>query len=387
MTEKQMDITTTHNKILFCDNTLWGLVNFRGCVIRHFVQKGYDVTLVAPEKEDKYMRTGVPDGVKYIPVKMGRTVSNPLNDIKYFLRLLKIIRREKPDYVFNYTIKPNIYGSIVAKLCGCHTTAMMAGLGFAFSSNSLQARVARMLYRVGLFFTDHLLLLNESNYETVLKKKLCKRSKMILLNGGEGVDLDRFAFKDNESDNVTFLFIGRVLWDKGYNEFTKAAEMVKKEHPNVKFKILGTLDPSYPLSVPSERVKEDEKKGTIEYLSFTNDMAAVYNEKGLVITLPSYGEGMNRTLMEACASGKPIITTDIAGCRETVDNGKNGFLVPVKDANALATAMIKYINLSSDKKRKFSVRSRVIAESRFNIRNVIKAYDNIVGTNNPKKQQ
>lgn len=367
-------------KIIFCDNTLWGLVNFRGNVIRHFLEKGYAVALVAPEKEDEQMRTVVPDGVKYLPIKMGRTTSNPLNDIKYFARLLRILRREKPNYVFNYTIKPNIYGSIAAKLCGYHTTAMMAGLGYAFMSKSLQARIARVLYRFGLMFTDHLLLLNESNFRIVAKSGICKQHKMILLNGGEGVDLERFTFKENEAGNVTFLFIGRVLWDKGYGEFIKAAQKVKTEYPSTKFQILGSLDPSYPLSVPLERLKEDEKKGVIEYLGFTNDMQAVYETKGLVITLPTYyGEGMNRTLMEACASGKPIITTNIAGCREMVDDGCNGYLVPTKDSDALTTAMLRYLHLSPTERRSFSLRSREIAESRFNVNDVLQAYDGIVG--------
>lgn len=336
------------------------------------------VTLIAPEKEDKQMRTSIPDGVKYIPIKMGRTTSNPLNDIKYFVRLYRIMRQEKPDYVFNYTIKPNIYGSIAAKLCGCHTSAMMAGLGYVFENTSLQARIARTLYRIGLMFTDHLLLLNESNFETVAKKRMCKRSKMILLNGGEGVDLNQFTMKDNEADDVTFLFIGRVLWDKGYDEFTEAAQKVKEMYPNTKFQILGSLDPSYPLSVPLERLKDDERKGIIEYLGFTNDMSTIYEKKGLVITLPSYGEGMNRTLMEACASGKPIITTNIAGCREMVSDGENGYLVKSRDAGALAKAMFQYLKLSSEEKQKFSNRSREIAESRFDIKDVIKVYDNIV---------
>lgn len=123
-------------KIIFCDNTLWGLVNFRGEVIRHFMREGHQVVLVAPEKDDKQMRTTIPDGVRYIPVKMGRTSLNPIKDISYFMQMLKIYRKERPDYIFNYTIKPNIYGSIAARICGCHSTAMMAGLGYISSTTA-----------------------------------------------------------------------------------------------------------------------------------------------------------------------------------------------------------------------------------------------------------
>lgn len=368
------------SKILFCDNTLWGLINFRGDVISYFKNSGAEIVLVAPEKEDEQMRISIPAGVKYIPIKMGRTTTNPFNDIRYFFRLLRIMLSERPDYVFNYTIKPNIYGTVSARIVGSHTTAMMAGLGYTFKNDTLSARIARVLYKFGLHFTHHLLLLNTENMATVKAKKLCNEDKIILLDGGEGVNLSRFVFKDNKSDVVTFLFIGRVLWDKGYDEFSKAARIVKAKCPEVRFQVLGSLDPSYPKSVPVQRVKSDERDGIIEYVGFTNDMKSVYARKGLVITLPSYyGEGMNRSLMEACASGKPIITTDIAGCRELVVDGVNGFIVKPKDEKALACAMLEYLGLPDGMKEQFSLNSRKLAEKRFDVKNVVSVYADIVG--------
>lgn len=174
------------------------------------------------------MRTTIPQNVKYIPVKMGRTTTNPLNDLKYFMRLLKIFNREKPDFVFNYTIKPNIYGSIAAKINKCHTTAMMAGLGFTFQTDTFKTKIARILYKIGLKFTDNLLVLNSQSLEIIQKKRLCNKSKIILLEGGEGINLDKFKYQDNNSETITFMFIGRLLWDKGYDEFSKAARIVKK---------------------------------------------------------------------------------------------------------------------------------------------------------------
>lgn len=365
-------------KIIFCDNTLWGLVNFRGEVIRHFVQHKHEVVLIAPAKEDEQMRAPIPEGVRFYPVSMGRTSFNILKDIKYCAQLLKIFMKEKPDYVFNYTIKPNIYGSIAARLAHVRSTAMMAGLGYIFIHNSLATRLARMLYRFGLHFTDHLLLLNSYNKELVLKNKMCAKDKIILLKGGEGVNIQQFAFMDNDADTITFLFIGRVLWDKGYDEFAQAARIVKQKYPDVKFEILGALDPSYPKSVSTERVKDDEEAGILKYIGFTSDMGEVYRRKGIVITLPSYSEGMNRTLMEACATGKPIITSIIPGCRESVDQGKNGFLVAPKDAQALATAMLDYLSLSKDEKVAFSKWSRKKAEAIFDIKDVISVYDEIL---------
>ena len=371
-----------HRKtILFCDNTLWGLVNFRGDIIRHFVEKGYRVVLSAPEKEDKQMRTTLPEGVEYEPIAMGRASTSPINDLRYAWRLHKVFRRVNPDYIFTYTIKPNVYGSLLSRLHHKKLTAMMAGMGYVFTNNNLAARFGRWLYRLGLRHADHLLLLNSENLETVCRLNLCPRSKIILLEGGEGVDLNKFTATDNQASHTTFLFIGRILWDKGYEQFSQAARLVKQHFPEAEFHLLGSLDPSYPMSVPRERIMKDQEEGIVTYRGFTSDMQSVMRQPGIVVTLPSfYGEGMNRSLMEACAAGKPIITTDIAGCRELVDNNKNGFVVPPKDTEALAKAMTDYLMLDDQQKAQLSTASRELAERRFDIRRVIEVYEKLVET-------
>lgn len=309
---------------------------------------------------------------------MGRTSKNPLSNLSYFAKLYRIYKKEKPDYIFHYTIKPNIFGTISASLLHIPSTAMMAGVGYAFINETLETKIARGIYRFALHFVDHLFLLNEANREMVIKKKFCNPNKIIWLKGGEGVNLSTFPFLDNHSSTTTFLFIGRILYDKGYSEFVQAARKVKKLYPDVKFELLGSLDPSYPKNVPTEVLKKDEQEVGIVYRGFTNEMDTVYQQKGLVITLPSYTEGLNRTLMEACSSGKPIITTNIPGCSLMVDEGRNGFLVKPKDADALADACIKYLKLSSKEKDEFSKNSRLIAEQRFSINSVIQEYDRII---------
>jgi len=365
-------------KILFSDNTLWGLVNFRGPVIQHFIDKGYEVVLVAPEKEDPQLRITIPENVKYIPIDMGRTSRSPINDIKYFFRVLFLYKKERPDYIFHYTIKPNIYGSIAAKLLKIKSTAMMAGMGYVFLNDGIACRIARMLYRFGLKFTDHLFVLNENNRDTVIKRKFCKEEKLILLKSGEGIDLNLFPFHDNRAEKTTFIFIGRILEDKGYYELVEAARRIKAKYPDVNFEILGAFDPQYPKGIPEEVFKKDESDGVFKYLGFTNDMQSVYKRKGLVVVMPSYGEGMNRVLMEACSSGKPIITTRIAGCKEMVDGGRNGFLANPRDAASLFGAMERYIMLTDEEKDNFSHESRRIAEQRFDIKHVIAEYDKLV---------
>lgn len=366
-------------KIIFSDNTLWGLINFRGDIIKHFVNRGAEVVLVAPEKEDKQMRTELPEGVRYLSVEMGRASKSPLKNIKYFFNIISIYHKERPDYIFHYTIKPNVYGTLAAHLFKIPNTAMMPGLGYVFTNNNLTARIARLLYKHSLQFTSHLFLLNRSNFELVLQKKIVSPSKIVLLEHGEGVNLERFRFFDNTSESVIFTFIGRVLWEKGYDEFSQAARIVKQKYPTIQFEVWGALDDAYPKSVSKQRVQQDEKDGVLIYKGFVSDMMKVYERKGMVVTLPSYyGEGMNRSLMEACAVGKPIITTDIAGCRELVEHGKNGYIVPVKNVNKLAEAMIKYIELSDSEKKAFSVSSRSYAEKYLDVQEICKIYDKLV---------
>lgn len=368
-------------RILFCDNTLWGLINFRGDIINYYLKQGYDVYLVAPEKEDKQMVIEVPKGVTFISVAMGRTSTSPLNDLRYFLALWKIYGKIRPHYCFHYTIKPNIYGSIVASLRGVEcTTAMIAGLGYVFSNKSIAATIARLLYKIGLRFTDFLFVLNEGNRSLILQTNLCGEEKVILLNGGEGVNTQKFSFYDNSpAYPVTFTFIGRVLYDKGYAEFVEAAEIVKAKYPETQFEIWGPMDPQFPNAVPLERLQFDVGRNIISYKGFTNNTCDIYNRSGIVVTIPSsYHEGMNRSLMEACSTGKPIICTRIHGCMELVREGMNGYTVPTHDGKALAAAMLKYISLSEEEKLKMSAAARSIAERDFSIESVIEKYKKIV---------
>ncbi|WP_315517377.1 glycosyltransferase family 4 protein [Hoylesella shahii] len=367
-------------KILFCNNLLGGLLLFRKNVIDHFIGKGYEVVLVAIKGDAASPNVEtLGNGVRVYSIDVSRTSTNPFNDLQFFFQLFKILRSEKPSYVFNYTIKPNIYGAMACKLLGIPCTDMMAGLGYTFTNNSLSSRIARMLYKIGLYCSQHLFLLNEENVKEVSRLRLCNEKKIIWLKGGEGVDVNHYRYFDNSSEEICFLFIGRLIEEKGYREFVKAAKMVLQKYPNVQFHIVGEYDLSYPKAVSKEEVTADTKEANIDYLGVYKDMMELYKQPGYVVCIPSYySEGLNRSLMEGCAVGKPIITTNHPGCKEMVVDGENGFVVETRNVEALVRAMEKYIVLSEEDKRKMSLRSRSWAEQQFDVKNVIIQYERLV---------
>lgn len=366
-------------KILFNNNVLSGLLTFREDVIKHFIDQGHEVVLVTPYTDDERLLKRIPSKAKHLQIDMARDSMNPIHDLKYLFRLLKIFRKEKPDYVFNYTIKPNIYGSLACKLTGVSSTAMLAGLGYTFSHKGIAAKVGRTLYRFALKFPQHVLFLNRNNVEVAKHIHLCKTDKIIWLEGGEGVNLNKYGFHDNSSHEIKFLFIARLIREKGYYEFVSASQEIKKQYPDVHFLVAGGLSLTSPGHVTKQELENDIQNGAIEYLGNVNDMPALYKQPGICVVIPSYySEGLNRSLMEACSAGKPIITTDMPGCIETVVDGKNGYLVRPKDLKSLTNAINKYLTLSEDERKSMSLASRKMAEDKFDVEKVIAIYDSII---------
>lgn len=356
-------------KILFSDNTLWGLLNFRGGVIRHFADRGCEVVLVAPQ--DPMCDLAVlPQGVKYLPVTLNRTGTNPLADLKYYRELRRIYKAEKPDYIFHYTIKPNIYGTLAAWAVGIRSSCMIAGLGHVYSEKGIGNFIAQMMYKYAMRFPERVMVLNRVNYDTLSERKLVRSEKLLWLEGGEGVDLSKFtALPMPDSEKPVFLMICRLLYEKGYAEYVAAAEKLKGQ---ADFRIMGPID-SHPAAVPRSVVEADAARGVIRYIEYSPDVVLQIAAADCVV-LPSYHEGLSRVLMEGLAIGRPIITTDIPGCRETVDDGINGFLCRSKDAESLAAAFGRFIELSADARARMGARSRELAERVFDEQSVIQTY-------------
>ena len=369
-------------RIFFCDNRLGGLLGFRIDVIKHFVEAGHEVCVIVPPARNSWDRVGeqIPGGVHIIEVNMQPSGMNPLRDLRLFLDYLRIYRRERPDVVFNYTIKPNIYSSIAAKMCGSRIFCMLAGLGYMFDGSGFRKRVGLKLYKYGLSKAEKIMVLNQMNYDKMLEYKMTDADKLLLLKGGEGVNLQKYAYKPADySKGTTFLMVSRILYDKGYSEYLDAARIIKRKYPDVHFELLGPLDYDSPMGVPKDVFERDQKEGIVKYLGVVPAVNDIVSKENVVMVVPSkYGEGLNRSLMEACAIGRPIITTDIHGCRETVEDGVNGYLVTKGDVQSLVSAMEHFIELSEQEKRTMARRSHEIAVDRFDIKKVIKIYDELL---------
>ncbi len=358
-------------KILFSDNVLSGLLNFRGAIIESFFKQGHQVTLVAPQDPLADM-TKIPVGARYIPVEMSRTGTNPVEDWSYYRALKRIYREERPDYIFHYTIKPNIYGSIAAHKLGIRSSAMIAGLGHAFSEGGLKNRIARNLYRWAMRYPEHILVLNRDNYDLLIEKNVVKQEKLILLEGGEGVDLTQFAPQPMpKHKKPVFLMIARLLYEKGYAEYVTAAEALKDE---AEFRLMGSLD-THPSAVQPEELERDKK--IITYIPHTPAVAVQIADADCVV-LPSYHEGFSRVMMEGAAIGRPLIATDIAGCREAIDERKNGFLVKPRNTESLVEACRAFIALTHEQRVQMGEESRRKAERVFDLREVERVYANLI---------
>lgn len=366
-------------KIVIIAGYAKSLINFRGELIKSMVGQGHQVIAMAPEIGFDLELKSI--GAQYIPIPLHRTGLNPLKDLSSFITLVRTIKNLKPDIVLSYTIKPVIYGSLAARLLKIKNTfSMITGLGYAFSGNSISQRmlgyVVRFLYKQALVNNKKIFFQNPDDlavFETL--NILTDKNRAVLINGS-GVDTDKFAFTKAKKHPLSFLLIARLLWDKGIGEYVEAARMLKPRYQEVSFKILGPLD-SNPKSISATTVNSWHSDGVVEYLGETDDVRP-YIADISVYVLPSYREGTPRSVLEAMSMGRPVITTDAPGCRETVRSGVNGFLVPVKDNYALAEAM-EYFIRNPEMVSVMGAKSREIAVEKYDVNKVNRVIMRAIG--------
>lgn len=360
-------------KICLTDNSLMLNLNFRGDIVKKFLKKGYQVTIIAPRDENISIKK-FDKRLKFIPLEVSRRGKNPFADLKYCKKLYDIYRKEKFDIIFLYTIKPNIYGNIAAKLSKIKSVSIIPGLGHLFIEETLSTKIVEILYKIALNFASEIWFLNQEDKNEFLKRKLLKKNKSYILPG-EGINLQKFKPIDSyrKKEKITFLMIARILWEKGFKEYVEAAEIIKNNYKNVEFQILGAIDEKNPSGVPKEIVISYHNKNIINYLGVTNNVSNIIANCDCLV-LPSYREGMPRTLLEGAAMGKPLIATNVTGCKEIIKDKVNGFLCKEKDGNDLAKKMEKIILLNQEKLIEMGRKGREIVEKEYDIKLVEEYY-------------
>lgn len=354
-------------KIAFTDNSFWGLLNFRGDVIKALHSERNEITLIAPF--DSNVSLEEYEGIKYIPIKLSRKGKNPFQEINYLYSLFKIYRENKFDLVFHYTIKPNIYGNIAGKLTKTDCISIIPGLGHLFINENMATKIAEKLYKFALNFSREIWFLNNDDKELFIKKKLVESRKVKVLPG-EGINLEKFyPIPNDRTDNkIIFLMVARVLWEKGFKEYVESAEFLKQKYDNLEFQLLGIIDEDNPSGVKKEIIEDYHKKGIINYLGTSNKVREIIANCDCVVLPSFYKEGLPRTLMEGAAMEKPLITTNIQGCKEVVENDYNGYLCKAKDVKDLIRQMEKFILLPKGKKIELGTNGRIKMKKEFDLK-------------------
>ncbi len=355
-------------KIAIVANTTWNIYNFRLNIIRKLISEGHEVIVMAPV--DKFITyTETIREVTHIPIRhLDRDSVNPIQDLRLMFELVRLYRKHKPDLVLHYTVKPNIYGGMAARLLGIPSIGVITGLGYSLMHEGWINLITRILYKLSL--PSHRKVIFENGDDKILFEKagLVNPKKSLSI---KGCGVDTTFYKPNghsrSSDLIIFTFIGRLLYDKGVREFIEAAHIVKQQNQQVAFWLIGDLDKENPSSVRNDDLVRWIRDPSIYYHGATDNIRK-FIEQSDCIVLPSYREGMPRVIMEAMAMERPVITTDTAGCRETVDEKVNGYLVPVKNSIALAKAMNDFIALVPEARTEMGRSGRIKVLNEFDDR-------------------
>jgi glycosyltransferase involved in cell wall biosynthesis len=364
--------------VLVVSNYGWTLFNFRRRLITELKEHGSDV--FAQTEFDGYeQRLGLPAD-RVIPLAIDRKGINPFRDVMTTLSILQAIRTVNPHVCLLFTIKPIVYGGIACRLSGTSYVCNITGLGTAFLGKHWLRSVAVTLYRVGLHRAAHVFFQNQTDFDLFVSEHIVKREAAFLLPGS-GVDLTRFKVAPYPTHiDASFLFIGRMLRDKGIREFIEAARIVRRHHPRTIFQLLGPVDVINRTAISRSHIETWVNEGLIEYLGETDDVRPYIAAVDCVV-LPSYREGTPRSLLEAAAMGRPVIASNAVGCVETVNDGITGLLCRVRDANDLADKMLNMISAGPHHRAQMGLQGRAKMEREFDERTVIAQYLGVVGLN------
>lgn len=352
-------------------NTSWNIYNFRLGILKRLMEQGHTVLAIAPK--DQYSESLVKLGIQFCEVTIDNKGNNPFKDLRFFVSLLSLYKKLRPAVILHYTIKPNIYGTFAAGICKIPSINTISGLGTVFLRDGISSRLAKYLYKSSFRFSKKIFFQNASDQEVFLKLRLAKQHQTSVVPGS-GIDLSKYQDKiSNQGVEISFLFVGRLLYHKGIIEYMKAATILINKGYKWRFLICGAIEPQANLGIQEKELEFWVKNKSIEYLGFKNNINEVIQNVSCVV-LPSYREGISRTLLESAALAKPLIASDVPGCREIVRNNHNGYTCLPADELDLAAKMEKMGLLTSEQRIQLGLQGRKLVEESFDEKLVINQY-------------
>jgi len=353
------------NKLIISANVLFTISNFRKDLIIFFKEKGFDIVCISNTDDLKDISAELVSSlnIKFIKIELNRKGINPIEDFKYIYNLIKIYKKEKADLIMHFTIKPNIYGTLASRIVGIPSINTVNGLGSAIIKENFLSKVLKYLYKFSLIFSEKVFFQNKDDLDFFADNKLVNRNKTGIVPGS-GVDVDSFNDCESNNEKLTFLLVARLLKDKGIYEYIGTVKRLKKKYSNCRFLLAGQFDVGNPTAISKNEIKGWENNNIIEFLGKTDNIKE-FLKIADVIVLPSYREGLSRVLIESAAASKPIITTNVPGCKEIVTDEKNGYLCDVKSIGSLQKCIETMIHLSKNERIKMGEYSKLIAKTKF----------------------
>jgi glycosyltransferase involved in cell wall biosynthesis len=362
-------------KIALVANSAWSVVNFRMDLIRHLLIR-FEVLIIAPS--DDFAEELRKAGCAYLDIRFNNRSENPLLDYALYKALKRIYQAEKPDFIFHYVIKPNIYGSLAAAQYGIRSVAVITGLGYTFDRHGWLNRIVSILYRRSLKKASEVWFLNQEDANTFVQRKLVSEEKIKILPG-EGINTTYFFPQLNKpvarSRAFQFLMGTRLLRSKGVGVYVEAARILKNKYRDVRFELIGFFEKNHPDSISESELRHWQKKGIIHYSGFARDVRPFLRQADCFVFPSFYHEGIPRCLLEAAAMEIPIITSLNTGCREVVQEGINGFLCTPNSAADLAARMEEMMALSAGRRLELGKNGRELVSAKFGMERILREYD------------
>jgi glycosyltransferase involved in cell wall biosynthesis len=357
-------------KIVFFSNSLWSIYNFRSGLINYFIKRGFKIEIIAPY--DSHYKKVKNLGCQIFLIE---DLAREKNFLKFFFlifKILKILKKRKPNFVFSFTIKPNVISGICCSILKIPNIVMITGLGYVFTFNSILTKILTIIYRLSLRNTDYIFFQNNDDLNFFKKKRIIKKKYLVV--PGSGVDTKKFNYKSySKSKIINFLLIARNLKEKGVYEFVEVAKQLKNEIKNIRFTYIGFIKPKDKTFIEEEFFLKLKKKKIINFVKQTDNIIN-YIKKSHCLVLPTYREGTPRSILEGFSLGRPAILSKVIGTKNLILRNKNGYYCKVKNIDSLKKTIIKFHNLPFKKKLSMSVSARKVALKKYDEKILILNY-------------